>query len=330
MPGDSDTIAYEMSTATARIAYDGDLVRAGLMDVRDLAPALLEIGALCERANEILNGDRAQISVQVRADFKTGSFAINLEVVQTIFDHIKGALWGDSAQDAKYILEWLGLVGASIPASVITLYRWLRGHPVRPEREDDKNVTIVINNNTIVLPREVLILYNDSAIRSRVEGALTPLLKEGIDEFQVRQGSDAEPTIIERVSKEEALEAYEARREDGGQETTISDYTTRIPLVIVKPPFREGLKWDVARDSRSAKFGAEMKDLEFLGRVQRREEKFGVGDILDVDLHTRSFLNAQGQLRTEYEILKVWGLIEPPAGRQRTLFDDPPKIDKGL
>ncbi len=117
-------IPDEMSTATARIAYDGEAVREGLMDVRDLAPALLEISALCDRANDLLNGDKAKISVNVRADFKTGSFAIDLDVVQKVFEHVKELLFGQAAQDAKYILEILGI---SAGGGVIALYKWFRG-----------------------------------------------------------------------------------------------------------------------------------------------------------------------------------------------------------
>lgn len=311
-------LASEMSTATSRIAYDGELVRTGLMDVRDLAPALLEIGALCERANDILNGDRARIAVQVRADFKTGSFAIDLEVVQTLVEQVKGALFGQSVQDAKYLLELLGL---SAGGGVIALYKWLRGKKAKEQSSDARSVTIIINNNTLVLPREVLILYNDDVVRSRVEGTLLPLLKEGIEEFQVRQGPEPEPQIVERVTKKEAVEASEARRQESEepQEEPAHETVAEVPVIIVKPAFREGLKWDLARDSRSAKFSATMKDVDFLERAQRREEKFAVGDILVVDLRSRSFLTPQG-LRTEHEILQVKRRLEPPT--QQTLFTD--------
>jgi hypothetical protein len=313
-----DRLVSEMSTATARIAYDGELVRTGLMDVRDLAPALLEIGALCERANDILNGERARISVQVRADFKTGSFAIDLEVIQTVIEQVKGVLWGQSVQDAKYLLELLGL---TFGGGVLGLYKWLRGRQAKEQSSDNKGVTIVINNNTVVLPREVLILYNDETVRSRIEGTLLPLLKEGIEEFQVRQGPGPEPQVVERVTKIEAVQASEERREakETPQEEPAHETIAEVPLVIVKPAFREGLKWEVARDSRSAKFSAAMRDLDFLERAERREEQFAVGDILVVDLRSRSYLTPHG-LRTEHEILKVKRRLEPPT--QQSLFTE--------
>jgi hypothetical protein len=49
------------------VAYDGPEVAGGHMDVADLAPALLGIGEACREANAILNGDRATVSVRIRA-----------------------------------------------------------------------------------------------------------------------------------------------------------------------------------------------------------------------------------------------------------------------
>ena len=72
-----------VSRAELHVVYDGDAVRSGSMDVKELAPALLSIGALCEEANRTLNGDRAQITVNVRAGFERGSFEVTLEILQT-------------------------------------------------------------------------------------------------------------------------------------------------------------------------------------------------------------------------------------------------------
>ena len=70
-------------SASFTVAYDGDSVKNHLMDVRDLAPALLSIGQLFDEANRVLNGDHASIKLQVKA-LQEGSFEISFEMLQTI------------------------------------------------------------------------------------------------------------------------------------------------------------------------------------------------------------------------------------------------------
>ena len=48
------------------------------MDVRDLATALVAIADLFNAANREINGDLAELRVEVSASFKAGSFGIDL------------------------------------------------------------------------------------------------------------------------------------------------------------------------------------------------------------------------------------------------------------
>lgn len=45
----AETDALEVSRVSFRFQYAGSALEAGLMDVRDLAPALLSLGNLCEQ-----------------------------------------------------------------------------------------------------------------------------------------------------------------------------------------------------------------------------------------------------------------------------------------
>ncbi len=55
-----------MSDADIALVYEGPAVESGLMDVRDLASALLAFGNLVEATNRIVNGENATAKVQVR------------------------------------------------------------------------------------------------------------------------------------------------------------------------------------------------------------------------------------------------------------------------
>jgi len=79
-----------MSQETFQVAYDGESVVNGSMDVYVLAPALLSLGELVKVTNEVLNGNSATASLRVESDFRTGSFEVSLILSHTLLESVKG------------------------------------------------------------------------------------------------------------------------------------------------------------------------------------------------------------------------------------------------
>jgi hypothetical protein len=111
-----------VSSAELTIAYDGKAVRAGLMDVQDLAPALLASGKLIQKANTLLNGERSHVEVKVRSDFRRGSFLVNLHVDQGLLEQARQFLLAHPhIKEAKDILDILFFY-AGLPSAAVGDY----------------------------------------------------------------------------------------------------------------------------------------------------------------------------------------------------------------
>ena len=87
------------------VSYDGDALTEGAMDVRDLAPALIALGQSFERANALLNGDKASVSLRIRAT-QPGSFEIVL-ILQQLLENASDVLTDDWMTSAVVLKELL-------------------------------------------------------------------------------------------------------------------------------------------------------------------------------------------------------------------------------
>jgi hypothetical protein len=65
------------------MTYEGEALENNTMDVKDLAPSLLALGQMFERANSLFNRSNAEISLNIKA-ICLGSFNVALMLNQLI------------------------------------------------------------------------------------------------------------------------------------------------------------------------------------------------------------------------------------------------------
>lgn len=287
------------------VVYDGPALQEHRMDVRDLAPALVAFADLFTAANKEINGDAAEVRVQVNASFKAGSFGIDLIASQHLLSQIKDIFSGNGATaiaNGWTIMQIVGITGTGLAGGLIGLLRLLKGRrPVKIEQKGDVATVWISSTETIEVEHDVIRLYRNGIVRTSLEKVVSPLERDGITDFGVLV-NDA---IVLDLHDDEVA-SFNAATSDAEAEI-VSDTTTRKLLLIESLTFKDGNKWRV--HDGTATFHASIADKAFLGKIDAGEQ-FGKGDVLVVDLRqVQSIVNAK--LVSESAIVKVWEHRQP-------------------
>lgn len=296
-----------VSSAELSITYDGELVRTGLMDVQELAPALLASSTLIQKANAVLNGETTSVSLKVRSDFRHGSFVVHCVVDQSLLEQAKNFLLAHpSIKDVKEILETIFFY-AGIPitatASLFRLIKFLgRRKPDAVEiHNNNGTVTVVLGDQNIVVNQAIYKLYEDSQARRAASILVEPLGREGIDTLEIKRGDE-----IEKVTKEEA-EAFEYSVADA---ETLLDNVAESWLSVIGLSFNPKHKWRFT--TGGSNLMAEIADSQFWQRIHTHQETFEEGDQLLVSLRTSTSRDPDGRLQTTYTVEHVLRHVRAP------------------
>ena len=287
-----------MSSASFSIAYDGEAIREGAMDVRHLAPALSSVGRLFEAASSTLYGrDTAVTSVNFVAT-RRGSVEILLEVVWTL----TGALQMLSSTDRENALQLLAYVfgiPSAVGISLFRLIKMLEGRAIeRSHSPENETVTLEVGKNRIVVPDSTFRLFQERDCLLSLRDLVEPTRIDGIDSLRVRTTSREGETLEETVSKEQRR--YFDR--DLSETPEIGEDTFRALYTIISPVFRSGLKWRLHDGAREVP--VTMGDEGFACLVEQGRIAFSSADALLCDVHMRQAMKG-GRLTTEYSVERV-------------------------
>ncbi len=291
----------EMSRTSFRIAFDGPALERGTMDVQDLAPALLALGSLAERANVVLNGEKARSKVVVRARFRKGSFEINLEFVQDWISQALLAIGGGRIAGGANVLQYLGFLkndGMSLLKTIVAIGG---RKPKRILQLDHGGVRMEFDEGSVDAPREIALLIQDNDVQVQTRRMMRPLEREGVTTFKTLD--DQHKTVM-RVTKKDLLffDPPKAPLEPTKhEELPLLAQHTRLAFKLGTLAF-DGARWKLwLGDSQVT---VDIEDAIFIEKVRTNQEQFAHDDVLICDV-TIQQTESGSDIKTEHTITRV-------------------------
>ena len=285
--------------------YDGPALADGSMNVRDLGPALMAVGSFFEAANRATNGERASISVNVRAT-SAGSFHIAFEVVQSLqMSNLLGSDFSDLITTANALKALL--VGGPGLLGIFTVIKRLRGRRPQAKKINENLYSLTIDDETYEVPIELLRLYQDASVRQNLRDIIKPVSQPGVDSFVIGEGG----SVVEEISKED-LNSFEPPEIND----LILDEVRQYAFSIVSLTFKEGNRWRLTDGQNT--FSVQVNDEAFLRKVDANQVSFSKGDVLICKLRIQQWQVEDG-VKSEYQLVEV---VNHRSARQLPLFDE--------
>jgi hypothetical protein len=289
--------AAEHSEVAFVAGFEGPAVEAGRMNARDFAPSLFATSSLVEAAAEAFTGVPGSVTLQVKADFRRGSFEFGL-VAAAVFVG-QQLLQNLSVSDLQVMLRGIGVLGRD-PKSLFRLLLEIGDKPIqRIEQSAPGAVTIHIsgdNNNVVIgdVDQRVARLLTNPTVREALPEVVAPVTRPGIEAFRVGEGRRA----ALRITKKDVPKF----RPPATLKSELADGVATTAVELLSPNFVDGNKWRVAQGGDS--FWVRMLDDHFLEAMDRGDKSFTKGDYLIVELRTRAYSTPEG-LTVDREILRV-------------------------
>lgn len=286
-----------MEKQELQLVYDGDALLYHEIDASDLSKALTGISDLFQEANRVLNVNKTTVKISVKANFKQGSFQIDLNILYSFLDNVKSLFNSEyvgAILNAKELL--LLIIGGG---GVIRLLKFLKGRKLKKENIDTKGniVTIKIDDKQFETVKEVLELYNNYKIRKALEDLASPVKKDGIDKAFIKHGKD----FTDIVDKE-SIDYFNCPPVTKTDMDNTNRYDTQVS--VVKLSFTKNSKWTF-HDGQST-FNATIEDELFWKNVEFGKN-FGKNDILKVLIRREQFMIEEtNKLKIEHFIEKIY------------------------
>lgn len=306
-----------MSKATSIIRYAGPALSEHSMDVSDLAPALLGLSEIAKIANRKTNGDQSSVKVFITIDKEQKCFQFNIEIAQTILQHVALLFHNEHVATAKEIAEWIGIVGGST-YGIFKAYKWIAKRKVTLNELDIKeandNVIIQhVDNSSITMNINSYHMLKDPDVIRHARSVVRPLTKDGYDKLQFEKDGE----VVDEISSDEGRDIYAMNAESLEVQQLVNKTTIPARVKVKKPDLLGDSQWSVVWDRAIV---AKIEDVGWLERFHNAEISLLPGSYLDVMLRIEIPLDEEREPMGDprYYIVEIKEVIPPH--RQEELF----------
>jgi hypothetical protein len=279
-----------------QIVYDGEALDNHEIDIRELSTALFGLSEIFEETNTLVNDGKAKVSVKVKASFKTGSFKIDFSAYQSILEKTTELF---NSPGASAVLNASGIFTLIFGSTkgLYALLKFLAGRKADKIIEnEDKSFRVYKGDKYFEAEQKLIQVYKNYKIRKAFEALISPIKKDGIDDFGIKSELDDEFVYI----KKDDFQYYKAEpsADEKIDEPTIFDTN----ITIISLSFKEGNKWYINDGTNS--YYATVEDHNFLKKIDQNEVQFSKGDVLKVTIRREQFY------KPDEEVIKNINYIE--------------------
>lgn len=302
-----------MSEKAFKFIFDGPAFADHQIDVADMAPALLALGNVVKRANEAINGDRAEARLMVKATAE-GSFdailSIDVSFVAAMVDLIDQATGHKeriaTAKELTDLLINMGTIGVSVGGFFWALKNLRGKRPDEIKKNDNGTTTIVSGDQVMIVDNRTVILLGDHATREATEEFGKKLDRiPGLAHVRFAD-DDPNPEVVLEKSDLQSLKIPEPLDEEPVETTSEREAW----LKIMTAGFRNGYVWRF-NDGGEKSFTATVTDEDFFKKVANGDIALSANDTLLCLIVEKQVLSGNS-LSKEIEIAKVLKYVPGP------------------
>ena len=295
----------DLTRSVFSVTYEGEALQNNTIRVRDLAPALMAMDDLFQRANVLLNGDNTSAALNIRAQ-SPGSYEV--EFMLEVFPLAVGILGSEGLTSAANLVR---LLFGSQHGGLFTLLKLLRGQSPNVVGSSEDRLIIEYESTRdgetdyrrVEASGSALRLLEDTEVRRTAFGTLKPLNRSGINQMAIREGNEEIELIVE-----EDLPSFSIPSQEGFIREDISRQFLTVATVRLTQKSR---RWQFNDGSKNNWYT--MRDEEFIALVAGGGLSFTAGDVFDCDVRRIQSWTSKGALKTEFEISRVYGRQTPPS-----------------